>query len=86
MSEQYTADYIRTSVRQMVADIAEVPLADVTDTASFMDQLGMDSLRAMELMVAVDKKYRIKIPEDQFINIANVDQAVAAVQRQLAGS
>ena len=86
MTEQYTADYIRSSVKQMVSDIAEVPLVDVTDTASFMDQLGMDSLRALELMVAVDKKYKIKIPESEFVNIANVDQAVAAVQRQLAAS
>ncbi len=86
MSEQYTADYIRTSVKQMVSDIAEVPLGEVTDTASFADQFGMDSLRAMELMVAVDKKYKIKIPEDEFVAIVNVNQAVAAVQRYLPGA
>ncbi len=83
MTEKYTADYIRNSVKEMVADIAEVPINDVTDTASFMDNLGMDSLRAMELLVAVDRKYRIKIPESEFLSIGNVSQAVAAVQRHL---
>jgi acyl carrier protein len=68
----------------MVAEIAEVSPDEVTDTASFGDELGLDSLRAMELMVAVDKKYKIKIPEKEFAQIRNVDDAVAAVQRQLA--
>jgi acyl carrier protein len=35
-------------------------------------------------MVAVDRKYRIKIPEQEFVDIQNVNQAVAAVQRHLA--
>jgi acyl carrier protein len=80
---KYTPEEIRQHVRQMVAEIADVKPADVGDTMDFGDQLGLDSLRAMELMVAVDRKYRIKIPEQEFTGIRNVDQAVAAVQRHL---
>jgi acyl carrier protein len=81
---RYTADEIRTHVKQMVAEIADVPADEVGDTTKFGDDLGLDSLRAMELMVAVDRKYRIKIPEKEFVDIQNVNQAVAAVQRHLA--
>ncbi len=79
----YTPEEIRQHVKEMVADIADVSPAEVGDTMDFGDQLGLDSLRAMELMVAVDRKYRIKIPEQEFTEIKNVNQAVAAVQRHL---
>jgi acyl carrier protein len=36
------------------------------------------------MLVAVDKKYRIQIPEEEFATIKNVDDAVALVQRHLA--
>jgi acyl carrier protein len=39
----------------------------------------------MELMVSVEKKYGIVIPEEEFGGIRNVNEAVAAVQRHLAG-
>jgi acyl carrier protein len=81
---KYTTDEIRKHVKEMVAEIADVSIDQVGDTTKFGDDLGLDSLRAMELMVAVDRKYRIKIPEKEFVDIKNVDQAVAAVQRHLA--
>jgi acyl carrier protein len=80
---KYTPDEIRQHVKEMVADIADVSLSEVGDTTDFGDQLGLDSLRAMELMVSVDRKYHIKIPEQEFTEIKNVNQAVAAVQRHL---
>jgi acyl carrier protein len=40
----------------------------------------------MEVMVAVDRKFRIDIPEEEFIKATNVDEAVAMVQRYLPES
>ena len=39
---------------------------------------------AMELMVAMDRQYKINIPEEEFSKIVNVNAAVEAVQRHLA--
>ena len=50
------------------------------------DELGVDSLMAMEVMVAVDKKYKINIPEDEFATIKNVDDTVTVVMRHIASS
>jgi acyl carrier protein len=41
---------------------------------------------AMEVMVAVDKKYKINIPEEEFAKIRNVDDTVAVVQRHIASA
>lgn len=78
-----TAEEIRAEVKRLIAEVTEREPQEITDTALFQDELGVDSLMAMEVMVAVDKKYRINIPEDEFQKIRNVDDTVVVVQRYI---
>ena len=82
--KQATAEEIRQEVRRLVAEITERTPEEVSDTALFQEDLGIDSLMAIEMLVAVDKKYRIQIPEEEFGTIKNVKDAVAVVERHLA--
>lgn len=82
--KQITADDIRKEVRLLVAEITERTPEEVADTALFLEDLGIDSLMAIEMLVAVDKKYRIQIPEEEFGTIKNVNDAVAVVERHVA--
>ena len=84
--KQATADEIRREVRRLVAEITERTPEEVSDTALFMEDLGIDSLMAIEMLVAVDKKYRIQIPEEEFGKIKNVNDAVAIVERHIAAA
>jgi acyl carrier protein len=83
-NEQVTADAIRIEVRKLIAEITEREPEEVSDTAQFVEDLGIDSLMAIEMLVAVDKKYNIEISEEEFGKIKNVNDAVEAVQRHLA--
>jgi len=85
-NEQITAEQIRTQVRQLVADITEREPDEVSDTATFVEDLGIDSLMAIEMLVAVDKKYKIEISEEEFGTIKNVNDAVELVLRHLSGA
>ena len=78
-----TAEQVREEVRERVAELTELETEEVTDTASFMDELGVDSLMAIELMVALDKEFQIDIPEDEFREIKNVNEAVEVIMRHL---
>ena len=82
---QITEELIRTEIKRLIADVTEREPDEITDTASFADDLGVDSLMAMEVMVAVDKKFKIDIPEEEFGKIKNVLDAVAMVQKHLPG-
>ena len=82
--KQATAEEIRKEVRRLVAEITERGPEEISDTALFVEDLGIDSLMAIEMLVAVDKKYRIQIPEEEFGQIKNVNDAVEIVQRHLA--
>ena len=81
---QITADDIRTEVRRLVAEITEREPGEISDSAHFIEELGIDSLMAIEMMVAVDKKYKVEISEEEFGKITNVNDAVDLVQRLLA--
>jgi acyl carrier protein len=79
-----TAEEIRAEVKKLIAEVTEREPEEITDTALFAEELGVDSLMAMEVMVAVDKKYKINIPEDEFAKIKNVDDTVEVVQRYVS--
>ena len=81
-----TAEQVRTEVKKLIAEVTEREPEEITDTALFADELGVDSLMAMEVMVAVDKKYKINIPEDEFATIKNVDDTVTVVMRHMGSS
>jgi acyl carrier protein len=67
----------------MIADITEREAIEIPDNASFSDDLGVDSLMAMEVMITMDKRFKIDIPEEEFMTAKNVADAVAMVQRYL---
>jgi acyl carrier protein len=78
-----TAEQIRDEVKRLIAEVTEREPEEITDTALFAEELGVDSLMAMEVMVAVDKKYKINIPEDEFAKIKNVNDTVEVVKRHM---
>ena len=80
----YTADLIRAEIKRLVANVTEREPDEISDTAHFMDELGVDSLMAMEVMIAVDKKFKIDIPEEEFNKATNVNESVAMVEKYLA--
>jgi len=82
---QITEELIRSEIKRLIADVTEREPEEITDTASFGDDLGVDSLMAMEVMVAVDKKFKIDIPEEEFGTIKNVIDAVEVVKKHLPG-
>jgi len=50
-------------MRVFVADVLDVDTEELTDDAHFISELGVDSLMALEVLVALERKYSIKIPE-----------------------
>ena len=78
-----TADQIRAEVKKLIAEITEREPEEVSDTAGFADELGIDSLTGMEVMLAIDKKFKTDLPEEEFAKVKNVDDIVEMVQRHL---
>ena len=54
---------IEEEIRDMVSEILEIPVNQLTPDADFFNDLDVDSLKAIEIVAAFEKKYRIIIPE-----------------------
>ena len=80
---QITEEQVREEVRSRVAELTELEPSEVKNTSDFIEELGVDSLLAIELMVALDKEYKIDIPEEEFREIKNVDEAVITIMKHL---
>lgn len=52
-------------LRAFVADVLDVDEEEVTDDADFVKELGVDSLMALEVMVVLEKRYAVKLQEQE---------------------
>ena len=71
-------------VKELVIENLGVEADKVTDTASFVDDLGADSLDAVELVMALEEEFGIEIPDEDAEKITSVSEAVAFVKAHIA--
>ena len=70
---------IEEKVKQIIVEQLGVDEAQVDDTASFVDDLGADSLDIVELVMAFEEGFDIDIPDEDAEKIATVKDAVAYI-------
>jgi acyl carrier protein len=68
-------------VKSIIVDKLGVEASEVTETASFTNDLGADSLDTVELIMEFEKEFNISIPDDQAEKIGNVGDAIAYVEQ-----
>jgi acyl carrier protein len=76
-----TTEEIRSSLAESVNEVAGIPAEDVQMDKSFVDDLDVDSLSMVEVVVAAEEKFDVKIPDDQVKNLKTVGDAVAYIER-----
>ena len=67
---------IEYEIREMVSNILEVPVEKLNPEVDFFKDLNVDSLKAIEIVAAFEKKYRIIVPEDDIPKIRNLGQLI----------
>ena len=68
-------------VKQIIVEQLGVDEGEVTSTASFVDDLGADSLDTVELVMAFEEAFGIEIPDEDAEKIATVKDAVEYIQK-----
>ena len=71
---------ISDRVRKIVVEHLSVDAEKVIDGASFIDDLGADSLDTVELVMAFEEEFGIEIPDDAAENIQSFGDAVNFIQ------
>jgi acyl carrier protein len=79
-----TTEEIRSNLAEIVNEVAGIPAEDVQMDKSFVDDLDVDSLSMVEVVVAAEEQFNVKIPDEEVKNLKTVGDAVAFIER--AGS
>ena len=64
----------------IVNEVAGVPVEDVQSDKSFVDDLDIDSLSMVEVVMAAEDKWGVKIPDEAVKNLKTVGDAVAYIE------
>ncbi|EJK46685.1 hypothetical protein THAOC_34638 [Thalassiosira oceanica] len=75
----FMAEGVEERVRELVKSQLN-PDGDFEDSASFMDDLGADSLDAVELIMSLEEEFEIEIPDDEVEGITTVQAAIDFVK------
>ena len=73
---------VEEKVKQIIVEQLGVEEAEVTPTASFVDDLGADSLDTVELVMALEEAFEIEIPDEDAENIRTVKDASEYIEKK----
>ena len=74
---------VEERVRKIVVEQLGVKADEVTTTASFVDDLGADSLDTVELVMALEEEFECEIPDEEAEKITTVEQAIKYINEHL---
>ncbi|MBL1118500.1 acyl carrier protein [Streptomyces sp. 110] len=69
-------------LREIVAEVLEVEPEEITETGSFAEEHEADSLRAIEILARIEKKYKIDIPQSELPRMENLKAIYDVVATQ----
>ena len=75
------AQNLDQEVKVLIADIIEMDPNQIDPNAHLVEDLGMDSMMALEILASIEKKYKIKIPEEDLPKITTVNRAVELAKK-----
>jgi acyl carrier protein len=73
---------VQDKVKEIIVEQLGVDEAEVTSTASFVDDLGADSLDTVELVMAFEEAFDIEIPDEDAEKIRTVNDAVDYIEKK----
>ncbi|MFH0763137.1 MAG: acyl carrier protein [Candidatus Omnitrophota bacterium] len=74
---------IENEIRNIIAEIVEKDPAEISPEAKFFEDLGMDSMMALEILAAIEKKYKISIPEEKLMQLTTLKDTIAVAREYL---
>lgn len=76
---------VAEKVKKIICEQLDVPEEDVVPAASFVDDLGADSLDQVELIMAMEEEFDLSISDEDAEKIATVQDAIAYIAKAQGG-
>ncbi len=79
-----SSEEIAERIKSIIAEQLGVGLEEVTPQASFIEDLGADSLDIVELIMALEEEYDMEIPDEDAEKIQSVEDVISYVSSKQA--
>ncbi len=74
---------IEARVKEIICEQLDVKPEDVSEAKTFTEDLGADSLAIVELVLALEEQFDVKIPDDEVDKIKTVGDAVSYIKSRV---
>lgn len=74
---------VASGLREIMAARLGLPVEQLVPEARLVEDLGLDSLDAVELAISVERKFDIEVPEEELAKLKTVSDMVALVESRL---
>ena len=77
-------EHIENKVKEIIIDKLGIEESEITDSASFTNDLGADSLDTVELIMEFEKEFNVSIPDEDAEKIGTVGQAISYLKENVS--
>ena len=74
---------VESKIKTIIAEQLGVKPEEVTPTASFVDDLGADSLDTVELIMALEEEFNVEIPDEDAEKMKTVGDAITYIEEKV---
>ncbi len=67
-------------IKNIVAEILDISVDTIADSALIIDDLGADSIAVMEIVMELESEYDVEVPTEDILNLKTVSDIVAYVE------
>ena len=75
---------VSEKIKSIIAEQLGVKVEEVTPQASFIDDLGADSLDTVELIMALEEEFNVEIPDEDAEKMTTVGDAIKYIEEKAA--
>ncbi len=69
-------------IANIIEDIADIPIDEITEDSSFIDDLDLASIEIMSIVAEVERKYSIKLSETELLEIRTVGELAEIIEKK----
>ncbi len=78
------ADNVEKEIVSIISDVSGFDEEEITPDKNFFKDLEVDSIKAIEITVAIEKKFKVSVRDEDVPKITTVKEAVSLVEKLLA--